>query len=87
MNPQTTNIDNFLQVDYDCVDSFQNYLSSTSRISDDTISIFHLNIRSLDANFSAFEHFFSLLNTKVDFIVLTECWLQNAEMYNNISTS
>ena len=75
------------QIDFIDHKSFQNYLYTN--INDSKITIFHMNIRSLNANFLEFEHFLSLLNSgtgngiKIDIIALTECWLLNPELYIN----
>ena len=48
------------------------------------IKIIHMNIRSLNANFIEFEHFLHYIKVDIDFIVLSECWLQNIQLYENV---
>ena len=47
-------------------------------------SIFHLNVRSLNANHRALCQLLELLDLEFDVIVLTEIWSTNIEFYRNI---
>ena len=47
-------------------------------------SIFHLNVRSLNANHRALCQLLALLDFEFDVIVLTEIWSTNIEFYRNI---
>ena len=49
----------------------------------EALIILHMNIRSLNANFTELEHVLHDIYLKVDVIILTECWLQNIELYVN----
>lgn len=70
-----------MQVDYNQLGSFQQFISS--KVSDGALTLFHQNIRSLNANFLSFDHFLGLMKAKIDLIILGECWMQNIEMYAN----
>ena len=48
------------------------------------ISIFHVNVRSLNANQSKLVQLLLSLNLKFDMIVLSEIWSFNIQFYNNI---
>jgi len=48
------------------------------------ISVFHLNIRSLDANHRGLCQYLELLSSDFDIIVLSEIWSYNVEYYHNI---
>ena len=48
------------------------------------ISVFHLNIHSLNKNSHALFNFLNTLNLKFDVIVLSEIWNYNLELYRNL---
>ena len=54
---------------------------------DDTstsLSIFHINIRSLNCNYRKLISFLAEIEFKFDVLVLTECWSYNIEFYANL---
>ena len=48
------------------------------------LSVFHLNIRSLNSKQRSFCQFMSLLDINFDVIVLSEIWNYNLDFYQNI---
>ena len=51
--------------------NFQNF-------SKESFSVLHLNIRSMNKNFEAFQDFYKSLNTKFSIICLTETWANDS---------
>jgi len=52
-----------------------------------SLSIFHVNIRSLNANHTKLIAFLQCLKFKVDVIILSEVWKTNIEFYTNLMTN
>ena len=48
------------------------------------LSIFHLNIRNLNANSSKLVQLLHIIDLKFDVIVLSEIWTYNIQFYSNI---
>lgn len=48
------------------------------------ISVFHINIRSLNKHYLELANFLSLLIIKFDIIILTEIWNCNLDLYSNL---
>jgi len=71
-----------LDFDYYTVDGFNNKVNSFSHNIE--LSIFHLNIRSLNKNEAHLTSFLQLLNVKFDVIVLSEIWNYNLEFYHSL---
>ena len=63
-----------------------NYLSSSEidknfqNFSKESFSVLHLNIRSMNKNFEAFQDFYKSLNTKFSIICLTETWANDSDI-------
>ena len=55
-----------------------------SQDKNDSFKIFHLNIRSFSANVLQLDHFLSLINHKIDIIILSEAWINNVEAYKSL---
>lgn len=49
-----------------------------------SLKVITQNVRSISANFQSFDLFLSRLNIDLDFIILTECWLQNEPLIPSI---
>ena len=47
------------------------------------LKLVHMNIRSMNANFTEFQHMISLLPTDIDIIICSETWSNNATLYAN----
>ena len=66
-----------------------NYLSSSEidknfqNFSKESFSVLHLNIRSMNKNFEAFQDFYKSLNTKFSIICLTETWANDSDINQN----
>ena len=66
-----------------------NYLSlseidkSFKNFSTESFSVLHLNIRSMNKNFEAFQDFYKSLNTKFSIICLTETWANDSNINHN----
>ena len=72
--------DSFDNSNYYSVDEFREKIQKDYRNSEN-ISIFHLNIRSLNANHAKLFELLTLLDFKFDVIVLSEVWSFNITMY------
>ena len=48
------------------------------------MSVFHLNIRRLNANHGALCQYLQILSFKFEIIILSEIWSYNIEFYGNI---
>jgi len=72
-----------LQFDYYTESHFNR---SLGKLASDTIdlSVFHMNIRSLNCHFAGLCQYLQLLDVSFDVIVLTEIWSCNADLYANI---
>ena len=66
-----------------------NYLSPSEidknfkNFSTESFSVLHLNIRSMNKNFEAFQDFYKSLNTKFSIICLTETWANDSDINQN----
>ena len=66
-----------------------NYLSPSKidknfqNFSKESFSVLHLNIRSMNKNFEAFQDFYKSLNTKFSIICLTETWANDSDINHN----
>ena len=66
-----------------------NYLSPSEidknfkNFSTESFSVLHLNIRSMNKNFEAFQDFYKSLNTKFSIICLTETWANDSDINHN----
>lgn len=67
--------------DYEDVDGFRDFLASNDMPC--RLKLLHMNIRSMNANFTEFQHLLCLLPIEFDIIVMTETWSKNANLYNN----
>ena len=47
------------------------------------LKIFHMNIRSINANFYEFKHIMHEIYHEIDIIIFSECWIQNIELFAN----
>ena len=72
------------------ISSFEtNYLSPSEidknfqNFSKESFSVLHLNIRSMNKNFEAFQDFYKSLNTKFSIICLTETWANDSSVNQN----
>ena len=54
---------------------------------DSTLSLFHLNIRSVNCHHKELSAYLSLLNMQFDCICLSEVWNYNLDFYKNIFPS
>ena len=72
-----------LQVD-SCTDDEFNLKYSNMPSEKIEVSVFHLNIRSLNANNSKLVQYLSMLNFSFDVLILSECWSYNIQYYSNI---
>ena len=73
---------NSLDSAYYTIEQFNNKMN---RLSDSCeLSIFHLNIRSLNSKVSEFCVFINILKCDFDVIVLSEIWSTNIEFFSNI---
>ena len=67
----------------------RNYLSPSEidknfqNFSKESFSVLHLNIRSMNKNFEAFQDFYKSLNTKFSIICLTETWANDSDINQN----
>ena len=66
---------------YSCSEFIQKVCKNMKNVS---LSVFHLNIRSLNAKLRDFCIFMELLEIKFDVIVLSEIWSYNIDFYQNI---
>ena len=66
---------------YSCEHFNQKFSRSKANIE---LSVFHLNIRSLNSKQHNFVTFMSLLDVDFDVIILSEVWTTNVEFYHNI---
>ena len=66
-----------------------NYLSPSEidknfqNFSKESFSVLHLNIRSMNKNFEAFQDFYKSLNTKFSISCLTETWANDSDVNQN----
>ena len=66
-----------------------NYLSPSEihknfkNFSTESFSVLHLNIRSMNKNFEAFQDFYKSLNTKFSISCLTETWANDSDVNQN----
>ena len=72
---------------YDNISSLEsNYLSPSKidknfqNFSKESFSVLHLNIRSMNKNFEAFQDFYKSLNTKFTIIRFTETWANDSNI-------
>ena len=72
------------------ISSLESNYSSPSEIdknfknfSTESFSVLHLNIRSMNKNFEAFQDFYKSLNTKFSIICLTETWANDSDINHN----
>jgi len=72
-NVANSDILNDLNFAYLTDDEFNNLFPET-RINASDLSVFHINIRSLNKNFTELYVFLESLNVEFDVIVLSECW-------------
>ena len=74
---------NDITSDYYTVDEFN---KKHENLSADSIllSVIHVNIRSLNANYSKLQQLLSELDVKLDVIILTEIWKTNVQFYSGI---
>jgi len=73
-----------LKFNYSTVDEFNHNCSSVA--SNIELSIFHLNIRSLNKNSEELYNFLQLINHNFDVIVLSEIWACNVTLYQKLFT-
>jgi len=71
-----------LNFSYSHSDDFNQMLAASDHSTD--ISIFHMNIRSLNKNKAKLHNFLSTLNISFDVIVLSEIWNCNLDLYKNL---
>src|SRR6266516_2148307 len=64
----------------------QEFNARCSKFTDENIklSLFHINIRSLNANKFKLQQLLISINLKFDIIVLSEIWSYNVAMYKNL---
>ena len=78
----TSNIMEQLSFKYYTDDEFNDVFNNThNKIK---LSIFHLNIRSLNKNYHELYCFLQSLNIEFDVLVSSEIWLTNLELFSNI---
>ena len=63
--------------DYHLEDSFNNMISRLD-ITNECLSLLHMNIRSMPKNMNKFENYLELLNHKFSIIGITETWLKES---------
>ena len=75
---------------YDDISSLEtSYLSPSEidknfqNLSKESFTVFHLNIRSMNKNFEAFQDFYKSLNTIFSIICLTERWINDSNINQN----
>ena len=68
--------------DFDDFDNFKKFAYLQHR-NDDDLKLAVMNIRSLNSNFTEFEHFLDNINIEFDFIILTETWTKDIDLYKN----
>ena len=78
INKKLQNID----YDYYTIEQLNNYDNKQMN----KLSIYHVNIRSLNANYKKLVEFISCCNTSFDVIVLSEIWNTNIELYRYLFT-
>ena len=66
--------------DFDDLKSFRNF---TYHNTANNLKIVLMNIRSLNSNFTEFEHFLDNISIELDFIILTETWSKALDLYKN----
>ena len=71
-----------LESSYYTTDHFNNKMKRNKK--DIELSVFHLNIHSLNSKQRAFCTFIHLLEIEFDVIILSEIWTHNLEFYHNI---
>ena len=54
-----------------------------SQVENDSLKVFHLNIRSFSSNILQFDHLLRLISHKIDIIILSEAWINNVETYKS----
>ena len=72
-----------LQVDYSTELEFNNKTSKL-KLADIELSVFHLNIRSLNANQDGLVQLLMSLKLHFDIVVLSEIWSYNVNFYQNL---
>jgi len=70
-----------------CTDTEFNNLLCSKDVRNIELSIFHLNIRSLNRNHRGLIHLLQLIDHNFDVIVLSEIWKYNLEFYRSILKS
>jgi len=70
--------------DYYTEDEFNNFTTGLVRKNNIELSVFHINIRSLNANHRKLSLYLDLLCVKFDVIVVSEIWKNNLQFYTNI---
>ena len=53
------------------------------KFSKESFPVLHLNIRSMNKNFEAFQDFYKSLNTKFSIVCLTETWANDSNINQN----
>ena len=71
-----------LNFKYSDESSFNNDAAGITGSSD--ISVFHLNVRSLNKNSNDLYNFLTTLDLAFDVLVLSEIWNHNLELYSNL---
>jgi len=71
-----------LNFDYYADEHFNTMVRNTSKLID--ISVFHLNIRSLNSHSRGLCQYLSFLSFSFDIIILSEIWKNNIDFYQNI---
>ena len=72
---------NSLKFNYFTPDAFNDMISKENDI---CLSLFHMNIRSLNKNNEELFQFLNTLNYNFDVLVLSEVWTHNIALYNNL---
>jgi hypothetical protein len=81
-NLNSSNAYDLVKSDYYTTDQFNNCFKTKANV--DNLSIFHLNIRSLNCNNLNLKLFLSQINTDFDIIALSEIWSYNIQFYANL---
>ena len=76
-----TELLNSLKFNYFTPDAFNDMISKENDI---CLSLFHMNIRSLNKNNEELSQFLNTLNHNFDVLVLSEVWSHNIALYNNL---